>query len=153
MRRTEYRRRGERGSQVVELAIALPLLVFLAFLVTEVAALVRVHQVINNAAREGARVAVLQVNETTPIPVASAAVTAYVNTYVPAACAPGSLVTTVDPNVTMTTTGGFTIGATKVTVNCNYQWVGFKGNQFSWLTPAVPATIPLKGTATFRHLY
>jgi Flp pilus assembly protein TadG len=152
MRRTSKGRSRERGSQVVELAVALPLLMFLAFLVSEVAALVRVHQVINNAAREGARVAVLDnANSANPTPVATAAVTAYVNTYVPAACAPGSLTTTVDPNVTMMTAGGRTLTATKVTVNCNYQWVTFKGSTFWWLT--IPATIPLKGTATFQNLY
>jgi len=47
---------------VVELAIVLPLLLFLSLAVSEGAYMIRVHQVLNNAAREGARLAVQQEN-------------------------------------------------------------------------------------------
>jgi hypothetical protein len=53
-------RTRERGSQLVEFALVLPLLLLLAFLVTEGAGMIRVHQVLNNAAREGARLATLE---------------------------------------------------------------------------------------------
>lgn len=52
----------ERGTQVAELAIVLPLLLFLSLAVSEGAYMIRVHQVLNNAAREGARLAVEQQN-------------------------------------------------------------------------------------------
>ena len=55
-------RRGERGTQVAELAIVLPLLLFLSLAVSEGAYMIRVHQVLNNAAREGARLAVEEQN-------------------------------------------------------------------------------------------
>lgn len=55
-------RRGARGTQVAELAIVLPLLLFLSLAVSEGAYMIRVHQVLNNAAREGARLAVEEQN-------------------------------------------------------------------------------------------
>jgi hypothetical protein len=54
----------ERGSQIVELALALPLLVFLALVVSEGVGVVHAHQVMTNAARESARMAVLEQNST-----------------------------------------------------------------------------------------
>ena len=47
----------QRGTQLVEFAIILPMLVLMFFVVTEGTAMIRVHQVLNNAAREGARMA------------------------------------------------------------------------------------------------
>ena len=55
-------KRGERGTQIVELALVLPLMLFLALAVSEAAGMIRTHQVLNNAAREGARFAVLGQN-------------------------------------------------------------------------------------------
>src|ERR1051326_5973892 len=55
--------RSQRGSQIVEMAIVLPLLAFLALMVTEGADFIRVHSVLNNAAREGARLSSLQENK------------------------------------------------------------------------------------------
>ncbi len=50
----------ERGSQTVEFAVVLPLLVFLVLGAIEGGSLLRVHQLLNNAAREGTRMAVMQ---------------------------------------------------------------------------------------------
>ena len=55
-------RQQERGTQVAELAMVLPLLLFLGLAVTEGAAFVRAHQMLNNAAREGAKFSTLQEN-------------------------------------------------------------------------------------------
>src|SRR5690242_15968932 len=58
MRRTERQRRHkQRGTQIVEFALVLPILIFLVMAVTEGAAFIRTHQVLNNAAREAARTA------------------------------------------------------------------------------------------------
>jgi Flp pilus assembly protein TadG len=54
MRRTKSRNR-ERGTQLVEFALVLPFLLFMGMFVTEGAGFLRMHQVLNNAAREGAR--------------------------------------------------------------------------------------------------
>lgn len=58
MRSTWFdRKRRQRGTQLVEFAVGLPLLLFICFASIEGASFVRAHQVINNAAREGARIA------------------------------------------------------------------------------------------------
>ena len=64
-------RHHEAGSQIVEFAVVLPVLVLLALIVAEGANLFRVYQVVTNAAREGARLSVLSqdsyvaINQTT----------------------------------------------------------------------------------------
>lgn len=50
----------QKGTQVAELAIALPLLVFLGMAAIEGGSMLRVHQLLNNAAREGTRMAIEQ---------------------------------------------------------------------------------------------
>jgi Flp pilus assembly protein TadG len=62
MKKAIKHHRGDQGTQIVELAIVLPLLVFLALAVSEGAGMIRAHQVVNNAAREGARFAILSEN-------------------------------------------------------------------------------------------
>lgn len=54
------RREKEKGTQIAELAIALPLLVFLCMAAIEGGSMLRVHQLLNNAAREGTRMAIEQ---------------------------------------------------------------------------------------------
>ena len=52
-------RNNERGSQIVEFAVGLPLIILLALLVAEGANMFRVFQLVTNAAREGARLSTL----------------------------------------------------------------------------------------------
>ncbi|HKW24648.1 MAG TPA: TadE/TadG family type IV pilus assembly protein [Terriglobales bacterium] len=54
------KRQREKGTQLAELAVTLPLLVFLALGAIEGGSLLRVHQLLNNAAREGTRMAITQ---------------------------------------------------------------------------------------------
>jgi Flp pilus assembly protein TadG len=61
MRRTK-KPHSESGVEIVEFAVVLPLILFLALTVSEGAAMIRAHQVLNNAAREGARLAILPEN-------------------------------------------------------------------------------------------
>jgi Flp pilus assembly protein TadG len=53
----------ERGSQIVEFAVILPVLLLLALIVAEGANLFRVYELVTNAAREGARLSVLSQND------------------------------------------------------------------------------------------
>lgn len=159
MRRTEkhtrvFPRRScrEHGTQVVELAIALPLLCLLVFFVTEAAAFVRVHQVINNAAREAARVSSLEESRYATADQIKAAARDYAVSYVPAACAPapGGAGPAVDVNVELieiASGAGPNIKATRVTVTCNYH--------LAWVPPFfdINTNIPLKGTAVFRNFH
>jgi len=59
---SKHSMRRQRGSQIVELAVVLPLLVFLTLVIIEGAGLLRAHQVIVNAARETASAAILKEN-------------------------------------------------------------------------------------------
>lgn len=65
------KRQNQSGSQIVEFAVILPVLLLLALIVAEGANLFRVYQVVTNAAREGARLSVLSqdyylaINQTT----------------------------------------------------------------------------------------
>lgn len=52
----------QRGTQVAELAIVLPLMLLLALIIAEGSGFIRLHEVINNAAREGARLSTIQEN-------------------------------------------------------------------------------------------
>jgi Flp pilus assembly protein TadG len=54
------KRHREKGAQLAELAVALPLLVFLALGAIEGGSMLRVHQLLNNAAREGTRMAITE---------------------------------------------------------------------------------------------
>jgi len=56
------RLRSERGAELVEFALVLPLLLFIILLVVDFGFLFQRFEVVNNAAREGARIAVLPGN-------------------------------------------------------------------------------------------
>jgi len=173
MRPTDHRRR-ERGTQVLELALVLPLLVFLVFVVIEGAAAVRIQQVINNAAREAAHLASLEqmayYPPDTPDANKIAAIEAAATTY---ACNNGVLLrdsggattcpvatrTTcsstninVNQNVSMGTIPetGAQIDGSEVDITCNYKFM---------FVPNLPyvnystSQITLGGTAKFRNQY
>src|SRR4051794_1256539 len=57
------RHTSQRGSQLVELALVMPILLVLGMIVSEGAGMVRTHQVLNNAARTGARLSILETNK------------------------------------------------------------------------------------------
>lgn len=168
MRPTRPRR--QRGTQLVEFAVVVPLLAFLALLVTEGAAMVRAHQVLNNAAREGARLSIVQENrrdETgTSIDTQIATVVkqyAYCNgvpldsaTFASCGTKSNSLsgacstyTVTVDATVPLTV-NGTTERDSRVVVTCAYKLL--------WL-PRLPffgtrgPTVTLTGTAEFRNLF
>ena len=56
---TMARRRGERGQAIVELALTLPLLLLVVLGIFDFGLMFQRFEVVTNAAREGARVAVL----------------------------------------------------------------------------------------------
>lgn len=62
MKTTKPRGNRQRGTQVAELAIVLPLMLLMALIITEGSGFIRLHEVINNAAREGARLSSLPEN-------------------------------------------------------------------------------------------
>ena|SRR5437763_1183511 len=58
--------RGSRGSVLVEFAIALPLMVTILLVVVDLGIAIREHQILQNAAREGARFSSLPANWINP---------------------------------------------------------------------------------------
>jgi Flp pilus assembly protein TadG len=155
----------------VEFAVVVPLLAFLALLVTEGAGMVRAHQVLNNAAREGARVSISHENERyvsgtfidtqiatvvkqyaycngVPLDSATFSSCGAKSNSLGGACS--SYTISVDPTVPLTVNG---IGGgtdTRVAVTCAYKLL--------WL-PRLPffgtsgPTVTLSGSAEFRNLF
>ena len=116
-------RRKRSGAAVVEFAVVVPVFFLLVFGMIEYGRLVMVQQVLTNAAREGARVGVLD-------GATQATVTSAVNNYLTSASINGAT-TAVSPNPPSSAAYG---GSVTVTVS-----VGF--NQVSWL----PSPIYLGG--------
>ncbi len=158
----------QRGTQIVELALCLPLLLFLLLLSIEGAAVVRAHQVMTNAAREGARAATLKQNEVmledSTQTFISDTVTCYMArnklkpiTTLPSVCnvssppvpdcVSGTYSTThTQVNVTV---GALIMPAVQVQVSCNYRLNYFP--YMPWFGSY--ASIPLKSTVVWRRLY
>ncbi len=135
-------RRGQRGTVLMEFALTLPLLVLIMMVVLEGSRLVRTHQILNNAAREGARLAV-QTPDLAPADVTNE-VLAYASqngVTVPAANV------TFNNSFFIPTASGVSISASKVTVTYTYtvQYLAV----FAWL--GVPNTYTLTGQAVFRN--
>ncbi|HLK31750.1 MAG TPA: TadE/TadG family type IV pilus assembly protein [Terriglobales bacterium] len=161
------RRRKQRGSQIVELAVVLPLLLLLVFGAADGGSMVHVHQVVNNAAREGARIAAIQVvgTATNRNAVIQKAVNDYMSnngilptsTFTFGQCNSWNQAT----NVTVTnntfqiddpvqSSGKATLQTTQVTVTCPYKF--FLLSKISSFGVA-PATVTLRGSATMLNNY
>jgi Flp pilus assembly protein TadG len=144
MRPTERRRR-QRGTQIVELAIALPLIALIVFMIVEGADFIRVHQVINNAAREGARFSVLPENSGHTGAIQSVVVTYANNNGVALTTAN----VTVNQGAVIPTASGIGMLASQITVTYPYtlkylpSLSGFAGS----------GTVTLQGAAEFRNFY
>ena len=110
-------RRGERGSVLLEMALTLPLLLLVTVAIFELGRAYQTQQIITNAAREGARLAVL--------PDAS---TANIQTRVRQYLAQGQLTDVQNASVSVNTTatipmGGATVSASVVTVSYPFQFI------------------------------
>jgi Flp pilus assembly protein TadG len=145
MRRTR-RIRAEAGTQVVELALMTPLLVLLVLIIIEGAAMIQTHQVLNNAAREGARLS--SVNDCSGD---ATCLTAIQQAVVQYGADNGVTITTaqvaVNQSIAVVGPGGVLIPASQVTVTRPYPLPLLSG--LPWFS--VPATVTLAGTAEFRN--
>jgi Flp pilus assembly protein TadG len=127
-------RRKRRGAAVVEFAVVVPVFFLLVFGMIEYGRLVMVQQVLTNAAREGARVGVMD-------GATQASVDTAVNNYLTAAQITGGT-TTVSPNPPSSAAYG-----ASVTVSVS---VGF--NQVSWLpSPMFLGGRTLTATSVMRR--
>ena len=132
-------RRCESGSQLIEFMIVFPLLMLLIAGILDFGMLLRNYEVITNAAREGARVAVLEGYE-------EADVQARVDQYLDAAGMGGPAVVQLTDVPVTTPAGTFT--ARSVTLDYNYQWVTLSG--FAPFFGGTFGTLPLQVVSVMR---
>ena len=160
----------ERGSQIVELAVVLPLLAFLVMGVIEGGSMLHVHQVLNNAAREGARVAVNQTFGTASNrdAMVQQTVTDYLNrnsiipggTFTIGQCsswsAAADIAVSSGPGDTfqipppVTPSSNVTMQMTKVIATCPYKFFFLPRLSFFG---SGPVTVTLKGSASMLNMY
>jgi Flp pilus assembly protein TadG len=129
----------DRGSELIEFALAAPILILLLAGIFDFGMMFRNFEVVTNAAREGARVGVLPGYQ-------DADVQARVDAYLAASGLTGPRTTTVQAVPVATPAGTFT--ARSVLVNYTYQFVvlGPIGTRFG----GTFGTIPLKARSVMR---
>jgi Flp pilus assembly protein TadG len=160
--------RKQRGSQIVELGMVLPLLVFLAVGAAEGGSMVHVQQVVNNAAREGARLTTMQTVSAAANrdAVIQTAVQNYLtrNNVIPQGAFSFGQCSSWNPagNVAVSSTaantfqipdpvmsnGNATLQSTKVTVTCPYRLFFLPRVSFFGV---IPLTINLRGSAAMLN--
>ena len=144
MKRTKKGPR-EKGSVLMELALVLPLLILIVMLVLEGSKLVRTHQVLNNAAREGARLSVQPENQGVTADITTEVVNYASQNGVPLAA--GDV--TINQSALIAMPSGVSISASQVTVTHSYTMSYL--SVFTFL--GVPGTYTLRGSAEFRNFY
>jgi Flp pilus assembly protein TadG len=142
--------RNERGAALVEMAMVLPLLVIVFLVTIDLGIVIREQQILQNAAREGARFSALPKNWINPVvnPGASEnAIKQRVIDYLALeniTVAPGSI--SVDQQHAITI-GAVTVWASEITVTYSRSLL-FAGG------PLLPfANVTLTGQSVFRNLY
>ena len=110
------RRRGERGQAIVELALTLPLLMLVVLGVFDFGLMFERFEVVTNAAREGARVAVLPLYTTDQAK-------AHAQNYLTSGGVTGATVTVAQATTTLPTTLAKNVEVMVVTVTYTHQHV------------------------------
>ena len=119
------RMRSEKGAALIEAAVTVPIILLISVGIFEFGRAYQTQQVLTNAAREGARLAVIEGST-------DAEVRARVNAYLTA----GGLTTLADGNIPINRTTAVTATATGSTVEINYPF------QFIVLNPVVRLVAP-----------
>lgn len=141
MRRSRNR---QKGVAAVELAIILPLFGILLLGTLEIGGMARDHQVLQNAAREGARLSAMESNDGNIAGLKSRIIAYLVNERITTVVA-GDI--TIDQNFTITV-GALNIKSSKITVNYRRPFL------FPGITRWVPlGSVTLQGNAVFRNFY
>lgn len=135
--------RSEAGAELVEFALVLPMLLVIVFGIAEFGMIFQRNLVITNAAREGARLAILPGYTTT----AGGDVDARVKAYLAAAGVPGTATTVVTP-ISTTLPSGAVIQLQQVTVT--YTYPGSLLGPVMSLTGGSFGPLTLKGVASMR---
>ena len=140
----------QRGTGLIEIAMILPVLTLLLIGVVNMGLLIREHQVLQNAAREGARYSTLQANR---IAVAGDAKEVAIKTRVQRYLAQ-ERITIALSDVTINQNYTYTVAPSPGTVNASQVTVSYSRSMLmptSFLWPFGPVT--LKGQAVFVNTY
>jgi len=129
MNRTPIRRRRERGAALLEAAVTIPLILMISVGIFEFGRAYQTQQVLTNAAREGARLAVINGSTDTDV-------VTRVRNYMTAGSLPNAGTATVTINRTVALTGNDT--ASRITINYPFQ--------FMVLNPVVRLVTPASTT-------
>jgi Flp pilus assembly protein TadG len=167
--------RAPRGAQLVEFALVLPFLLVLLTGVLDFATAYNTRQKLNNAAREGARLGVVQgmadLTQTNPqsVQVIRDAVvnyltnanvdTSFIGTTMNSAggftwtyYSTGTYGLKIERNVLVPATGGGLIACTRVTLNYPYNWTFGFNRIINLLAPSsYPGTVPIATDATMPY--
>ena len=133
---------GHSGSQLVEMAVVLPLLLILIAGMVDFAFLLHSFAVVTNAAREGARIGVLPGYNTTDIQ-------NRVVTYVSSAGLTGAPTTTVTPTTIAPGGGGPPFPAVSVSVSYTHQYF-FIGPMVTLIGTTFPASKTMTSVSVMR---
>lgn len=146
-RRLIGRLRRDDGAALIEAAFTLPLMLFVCIGILEFGRAYQAWQVVTNASREGARIAVLPgMNDT--------AVTARVKTYLEAGALDKAGVTSIviQRNTTVSIGGTNTASASKVTVNYPFEFMVFQPvAQLVVSGSTVGAPLTMSASTTMRN--
>ena len=140
--------RSERGAALLEMAFTLPLLLLVCVGILEFGRAYQTWQVITNAAREGARIAVLPgMND--------AAVTSRVQQYMTVGQLPKALTATIaiDRNQSVSIGGTATASASQVIVNYPFDFIVLDpiARLATGQGSATPSSLNMVATATMRN--
>jgi Flp pilus assembly protein TadG len=140
----------QRGAVLVELAVVMPILLFLFVGVVDYGLILREYQILQNGAREGARLSMLPAYKIEGTTAQQNAKRDTIRQRVVDYLATEQITIALsDVTVNQTTTidmgGGLLAGASKVTVNYNRTLLIGNGWPFG--------PVSLRGEATFRNLY
>ncbi len=138
------------GSVLVELAFAIPIMTLIMVLIVDVGLIVREHQVVQNAAREGARFSCLPENQVGPTN-PSASIAAIQQEVVNYAAGEGIILNPADVIVNQAypipISGGLTATGSEVTVT-------YTRSMLIGAYPLLPTnSMTLTGRSLFRNLY
>ena len=149
-------RRSESGAEFVEFAMAFPLLLFIVMAILDFGLMFEQYEVISNAAREGARLAMLPNYTITACPTCGTQrASSYVNAALIAGSAAGAPSATIAPQDITFTVGGVSTTVCGVNVQVGYtheylflSGIGtYFGSSFGTKRLTASATMRLEGAA------
>src|SRR5213594_3801313 len=145
----QARKSAQSGTVLVEFAIVLPLMVTMFLIIVDLGFVLREHQILQNAAREGARVSALPANWINPVNPAAKADT--IKQVVVAYMAQENI-TVNTSQITVNQQYPIKVGA--LTVSGSQVIVTYVRPLFITETPLLPTPqVTLTGQAIFRNLY